>query len=70
MSDTIFEKEKVEPSQESTPNQNNLFNDQLDTIKNDKGERKYGTVEQALEALKHSQEFIPSLKEDKDNLSK
>ena len=32
------------------------------TIKNERGEPKYGDVKTALEALRHSQEFIPTLK--------
>lgn len=69
MSDTIFNNEKEAPSQEASPSPSNDFSDQLELIKNDKGERKYGTVEQALEALKHSQEFIPELKKEKEDLS-
>jgi len=42
---------------------------QLDSIKNDQGGRKYDSLDKALEALKHSQEYIPTLKkqlEEKD----
>jgi archaellum component FlaC len=72
---SIFKEEdkqetKVDSSQESTPTSSNDFGDQLDSIKNDKGERKYGSVSQALEALKHSQEYIPDLKSEKEVLSK
>jgi len=44
----------------STPN--TLFADQLASIKNDSGEQKYDTPEKALEALQHSQQYIPELK--------
>jgi len=40
----------------------NPFANQLGVIKNESGEQKYDTVEKALEALNHSQEFIPQLK--------
>jgi hypothetical protein len=34
----------------------------LDSIKNDSGQRKYANLEEALKALQHSQEYIPTLK--------
>lgn len=34
----------------------------LGSIKNEQGAQKYDSIEKALEALKHSQEYIPSLK--------
>jgi len=40
----------------------NPFANQLGAIKNESGAQKYDTVEKALEALNHSQEFIPQLK--------
>ena len=51
------------PNGAATPNTSN--NDALDTIlqsiKNDRGEPKYKSVEDALVALRHSQEYIPLL---------
>lgn len=44
----------------------NPFADLLGSIKNERGEPKYKDVQTALEALKHSQEFIPQLKQDKE----
>jgi len=68
---SIFESEQKEPSgQEASPEPSNDFSDQLNSIKNDNGERKYGTVSQALEALQHAQGYIPTLKEEKESLSK
>lgn len=59
----------------ATPPQNNTpatSQDDLTTllsaIKNERGEPKYKDVKTALEALKHSQEFIPNLKSDMDAL--
>lgn len=64
----------------STQNQNqgaagtppNTQNDPLATllgeIKNERGEPKYKSVQDALNALKHSQEYIPTLKQTKDEL--
>ena len=53
---------------DATPpnDQSNQFADLLGSIKNDRGEPKYKDVKTALEALKHSQEYIPSLKEEKE----
>lgn len=42
-------------------NQSNPLADLLGSIKNDRGETKYKTVEDALNALKHSQDYIPQL---------
>jgi len=71
---SIFKEENKEPenkpdSQTGDTIVNNQFDDLLNNIKNDSGERKYNTVESALEALKHSQEYIPNLQTDKDNLA-
>lgn len=48
--------------QQSTPPQPNPLEDLLKGIVNDKGEQKYASVQDALYALKHSQEYIPKLK--------
>ena len=47
----------------ATPNANELsaLDTILSSIKNDRGEPKYKTVEDALVALRHSQEYIPQL---------
>jgi hypothetical protein len=42
-------------------NQSNQLADLLSSIKNDRGETKYKSVEDALNALKHSQDYIPQL---------
>lgn len=38
------------------------YADLLESIRNERGERKYATLDEALKALKHSQEYIPTLK--------
>jgi outer membrane murein-binding lipoprotein Lpp len=58
----------------ATPPQNTPANTQddmstlLSAIKNERGEPKYKDVKTALDALRHSQEFIPNLKNDMDAL--
>lgn len=52
---------------QETPAQGNpesisAFANQLTEIKNESGEQKYDSVEKALDALKHSQTYIPDLK--------
>lgn len=42
----------------------------LGSIKNERGEPKYKTVEEALNALRHSQEFIPTLKNKNEELER
>lgn len=48
------------PPSDGTPN--DALATMLSAIKNEQGVQKYDSVEKALEALKHSQEYIPSLK--------
>jgi hypothetical protein len=48
------------PAQE--PSQQSAFTDQLSMIKNENGEQKYDSVNKALDALAHSQAYIPQLK--------
>lgn len=44
-----------------TPPSGDNYADQLMSIKNERGEPKYKTVQDALNALKHSQDYIPQL---------
>lgn len=72
---TIFNEDKnTDPenkpdSQPGDANVTNQFDDLLNGIKNDSGERKYKSVESALEALKHSQEHIPKIQGDNELLT-
>ena len=43
------------------PQSGDIFSDQLKNIKAEDGRQKYDTVEKALDALAHSQSFIPEL---------
>lgn len=63
MTDNIFSSEQVAvPATTTTANTSvDEFSDLLDAIKNDQGERKYQNVNEALKALRHSQEHIPNL---------
>lgn len=54
--------------QQQAPNVNELFADQLAAIRNEEGKPKYDSVEKAIEALKHSQQYIPELKREKEKL--
>jgi hypothetical protein len=68
MATTVFgdnNNEGVPTPKEETTQNVNVFADQLSTITNEKGEQKYDTVEKAIEALKHSQDFIPTLQSEK-----
>ena len=47
---------------ETIPPQASAFTDQLSMIKNESGEQKYDSVPKALDALAHSQSYIPDLK--------
>lgn len=67
MADQLFTDDTVTPQATPetitpTPTSSDLFADQLAAIKNEAGEQKYETPEKALEALKHSQQYIPELR--------
>lgn len=48
----------------SQPNQNDQLVTMLASIRNENGEQKYKTVEDAMKALLHSQQFIPQLQQE------
>lgn len=52
-----------------TASSDNLFADQLASITNERGEPKYKDLPTALEALKHSQEYIPQVKQQNETLA-
>lgn len=60
--------QQTEPTT-TAPSDTNVFADKLNTIVNEKGEPKYKSVEDALEALAHSQQFIETLKSEKQTQS-
>jgi len=69
---SLFQEEnnnpQATPEQQNPNSTENPFADQLGSIRNEKGEPKYASVETALEALKHSQEYIPQLSNEKQRL--
>ena len=70
MSDQDMFNEKEDNNQENNSSDpatssENPFADRLMSIKNENGEPKYKDVESALEALKHSQDFIKTLQTEK-----
>ena len=67
MSDqTLFDTENTQSKEENTQSSNYL--ELLKEIKNDKGEQKYKTPEEAFKALKHAQDYIPTLHQQIDAL--
>jgi len=70
MPDTnIFNTDQTTDLQKQTQNSSDTsFTDLLGSIKNERGEPKYKDVQTALDALKHSQTFIPQLKTEKEQL--
>ena len=57
---SAFNNQQETPAQQ--PSQESAFTDQLSMIKNENGEQKYNDIPKALDALAHSQQFIPQLK--------
>ncbi len=66
--DTNNKNPEATPLTEVEPKQGDLFNDQLKQIVDVEGRPKYDNVDKALEALKHSQEYIPTLKDENEKL--
>lgn len=70
MADQLFtqsEQPSGQPQQPQTTPQTNPFSDQLKMILNETGEQKYKSVEDALKALMHSQQYIPTLKHESES---
>ena len=69
MSDqNIFESNPPVTPPVSNGQSTDAFADLLGSIKNERGEPKYKDINTALDALKHSQEFIPQLRTEKEKL--
>lgn len=64
MSDSLFNApvESTQTPTEQAPSSVDAFANQLFSIKNERGEPKYNSLSTALDALKHSQDYIPQLK--------
>ena len=63
MSDIFEQKPTTQEAPEEThASSADIFAHQLMSIKNERGEPKYNSIETALDALKHSQEYIPQIK--------
>lgn len=59
---SIFNDSNPAPQEDPKSQNFDAFANQLAAIKNENGQQKYATVEKALEALAHSQGYIPELK--------
>ena len=59
---SAFNDNSPQETPEQVPAQTSAFVDQLKMIKNETGEQKYDDVPKALDALAHSQAYIPQLK--------
>lgn len=62
------QQQQQQNSGDPAPSSDNPFTDKLKDIKNENGEPKYKDVGSALEALAHSQQFIETLKTEKQQL--
>lgn len=65
----LEEKPSSEILSQSSPSSESSLDTLLDSIKNEKGERKYKDIPTALEALSHSQAYIEKLKSEKEETS-
>lgn len=61
------QEQQVTPAQPSA-SKDNVFADQLASIRNERGEPKYSSVEEALKGAAHAQEYIAQLKSELDSL--
>lgn len=62
------EQQEQAPLAQDQPQGGNTYSDQLKSITAEDGRQKYDSVEKALEALAHSQSFIPTLQTEKSAL--
>lgn len=60
--------EQQPAQQQQSASSGDVFADQLASIKNERGEPKYRDLPTALEALKHSQEYIPQVRQENETL--
>lgn len=58
----VFNSNTGVPSQPPSAQTPDVFADQLSSIKNEHGQQKYSSVEEALKGLAHAQGYIPELK--------
>ena len=63
----VFENPEVNNNPAPATNNDN-YSAMLASIKNERGEQKYKNIEEALKALQSSQEYIPKLHQEIDNL--
>jgi len=63
---TAFGNNQQQETPAQQPSQESAFTNQLSMIKNENGEQKYNDVPKALDALAHSQSYIPQLKSEVD----
>jgi len=66
--DTQNQNQQSATASTQTSSSSDSFADLLGSIKNEKGEPKYRDVNTALDALRHSQEFIPQIKSENEQL--
>lgn len=59
---SAFDSNNSQETPEQSPASLDAFSDKLKDIRNEAGEQKYDSLDKAIEALKHSQEYIPELK--------
>ena len=66
MSDSLFDTTEGTPNPAVEPSPVDALATKLFSIKNEHGEPKYASLEKAVEALQHAQEYIPKLKTEKE----
>lgn len=67
----VFSSNETVTTSQNTNSSNDAFNNQLALIKNEQGQQKYASVEEALRGLANAQSYIPQLKSEvtaKDDL--
>lgn len=58
----------VNPANTGSVQNNDMFTDLLNSVKNERGEPKYRDVTEALKGLQHAQSYIPELKQENATL--
>lgn len=69
MSDNLFNSQTTENNTTPPVNNNDALNDLLASIKNEQGQPKYRSIEDALKGLQHAQSYIAEVKQERNTIA-
>lgn len=66
MSEQLFEQKATPEAPQNPATNGNALNDLLSSIKNEQGQQKYNSIEDALKGLQHAQGYIQEVKQERN----